>query len=94
MKIITLALTAPLLLATPALADSAAQPPILSRSIVNDGYTKSHQYCDQAGRCWTEGHRNPLLATYATLGAPPWYRKPIVLAKAGAKLRNAQAKMR
>jgi hypothetical protein len=103
MKVIVPALAVMLVAGSPAFA--TAEPVTLTRSIVNDGYAKVRRYCDQASRCWNEGHRNALLQTYDYVAAPPWFRKPVVVAKkSGVKtaklkqpsqaLRNAQAKMR
>jgi hypothetical protein len=58
-------------LATPA----RAEPPVLSRSMVDNGLVKRPRYCDQHGRCWTEGYRNMLFDTYA-YAPPPRYGKP------------------
>jgi hypothetical protein len=106
MKVIVPALAALLVLGSPVVAGTAgAEPVTLTRTTVNDGYAKVRKYCDQASRCWTEGHRNVLLQTYDYIAAPPWFRKPVVAAKkTGTKtatlkqpnvaLRNAQARMR
>jgi hypothetical protein len=51
------------------IAPAIAEPVTLSRSLVDDGYIKSRKNCDQRGRCWTEGRRNPLLDSYNY--APP-----------------------
>jgi hypothetical protein len=83
MKTAAIAFAAVVLLSSPVVADVArAEPLTLSRTIVKDGFGKLRRYCDQASRCWTEGYRNPLLETYATIGAPPWFRQPVVAAKA------------
>lgn len=83
MKTIAVAFAAVVLFGSPVVASVAgAEPLTLSRSIVKDGFGKLRRYCDQASRCWTEGYRNPLLETYATIGAPPWFRQPVVTAKA------------
>lgn len=58
-------------LATPALAE----PLVLSRSPVDNAYVKRHRYCDQHGRCWTEGYRNVLFGVY-DLAPPPSYAIP------------------
>ena len=106
MKVIAPALAALLVLGSPVVAGTAtAEPVTLTRSIVNDGYAKVRRYCDQASRCWNEGHRNVLLQTYDYIAAPPWFRKPVVAAKKtntktaklkqpSQALRNANAKMR
>ena len=46
------------------------EPVTLSRSTVDDGYAKLRKNCDQRGRCWTEGRRNPLLESYNFAPAP------------------------
>jgi hypothetical protein len=57
-------------LGAPVAVDRAsAEPVTLSRSTVDDGYIKTRKHCDQRGRCWTEGRRNPLLDSYNY--APP-----------------------
>ena len=103
MKTLSLALAVSLLLGSSTIAERArAEPVTLSRTIVKDGFGKHRRYCDQASRCWTEGYRNLLLESYATLPPPPWYRHVKVAAKsrpqptklAQQALRNAQARMR
>jgi hypothetical protein len=47
-----------------------AEQVILSRSTVDDGYAKLRKNCDQRGRCWTEGRRNPLLDSYNFVTPP------------------------
>ena len=66
MKMLVLTLSA---IALASGASAVAQPvrnePVtLSRSMVDDGYAKLRKNCDQRGRCWTEGLRNPLLDSY------------------------------
>ena len=98
MKILAPAGAAVVLLAAPAAAVGAGVEPVtLTRSIVSDGYAKLRRYCDQAGRCWTEGYRNPLIDAYAL--APPKVRvvaKPdsAKVAKAGRSFRDAHARIR
>ena len=102
MKTVALAFAASLLTGSSALAE----PVTLTRTLINDGYAKLHRYCDQQSRCWTEGHRNLLLDSYAMVPPPPWYR-PVKLAakpqaakpkvaskKTHAAPREAMAKMR
>jgi hypothetical protein len=47
-----------------------SEPVTLSRSMVDDGYAKLRKNCDQRGRCWTEGHRNPLRDSYNFVPMP------------------------
>lgn len=71
MKTLVLALVAGTCLNGLSLATFArAEPVVLTRSMVDNAYVKRPRYCDQHGRCWTEGYRNPLLASYA-LAPPP-----------------------
>ena len=72
MKRLVLALSA---IALASGASAIAQPVrneavTLSRSTVDDGYAKLRKNCDQRGRCWTEGRRNPLLESYNFAPAP------------------------
>ena len=53
----------------PLASPAYAEPPVLSRTMVDNGYVKRPRYCDQHSRCWTEGYRNALLDSYAQ--APP-----------------------
>lgn len=104
MKTLSLALAVSLLLGSSAIAQRAgAEPVTLSRTIVKDGFGKHGRYCDQASRCWTEGYRNLLLDSYATLPPPPWYRHTKLAVRSQPQptkqaaqqvLRNAQARMR
>ena len=65
MKTLTLLLATTLVIPLSFASPARAEPLVLSRTIVNDGYAKLRKYCDQHSRCWTEGHRNPLLQAYA-----------------------------
>jgi hypothetical protein len=98
MKTPALALAAAVLAFAPVVT-AHAEPLQLSRSTVVTGVAKVHKYCDQQGRCWTEGHRNMLLATYA-LAPPPRYvtsrdvKKFDALMSARAEARAATVKPR
>jgi hypothetical protein len=71
MKLLALGLVGALTLAlTVAAAPVQAEQVILSRSTVDDGYAKLRKNCDQRGRCWTEGRRNPLLDSYNFVTPP------------------------
>ena len=102
MKTVVLAFAGALLLASSA---ATAEPVTLTQTIVKDGFAKLRRHCDQQGRCWTEGHRNLLLDSYALAPLPPWYRpvklaaKPAVKQKVATKParaapREAMARMR
>ena len=75
MKTLALAVVAGVLVQGLPLASPAyAEPPVLSRTMVDNGYVKRPRYCDQHSRCWTEGYRNALLDSYAQ-APPPRYAK-------------------
>jgi hypothetical protein len=74
MKTLAFALLAGVcLLEFPLAGPAYAEPPVLSRSMVDNGLVKRPRYCDQHNRCWTEGYRNVLLDSYNF--APPRYAK-------------------
>ena len=72
MKMFVLALSAfALAFGASAVAQPIRNEPVtLSRSTVDDGYAKLRKNCDQRGRCWTEGHRNPLRDSYNFVPPP------------------------
>jgi hypothetical protein len=75
MKTLALLLAAAACLQGFSLASPAqAEPLVLSRSLVDNGYVKRPRYCDQHSRCWTEGYRNALLDSY-NFATPPRYAK-------------------
>jgi hypothetical protein len=86
MKTVVLALAGSLLLAS---SPAVAEPVTLTQTIVKDGFGKLRRHCDQQGRCWTEGYRNPLLDSYAMVAPPPWYRPVRLAAKPAAKQKVA-----
>jgi hypothetical protein len=101
MKTVVLAFAGALLLAS---APAVAEPVTLTQTIIKDGFAKLRRHCDQQGRCWTEGHRNLLLDSYALAPLPPWYRpvklaakpavKKVATKPARAAPREAMARMR
>lgn len=76
MKILVLALMSVACLQGLSLATAArAEPLVLSRTAVDNGYVKRYRYCDQHRRCWTEGYRNVLAGVY-DIAPPPSYARP------------------
>ena len=76
MKPLVLALvSAASLQGSPFASPARAEPLVLSRTAVDNGYVKRYRYCDQQRRCWIEGYRNALAGVY-DIAPPPSYARP------------------